>query len=708
MLLAGCRQGFGDLARLPAAVTGTPAAETAPAGNSTYVLPGRVVDASGQPVPGVPVRAWPSDALPPGSRASLIANDAAGLVAHDAAGLVGNDAAGRRATQQATDLVVSDASGSFRLDLPAGRYNLEAIRSATAKGWLTDVAVGPGSPPREAVLRTLPTGRVTGRVLLPVSPGASKPLFVTEAEVLVVGSSYKARPDATGHFSIDDVPVGILHLLVWHPVVGASRPWGATQEVPVASGSLVLDDVRPAVGGGWVAIPAEALPRPTASPGDSPVPTIAPTPSPAPTPEPTPSPAATAAPLPSSLPTEQPSASPGATALPEPTASPTTTPAPTEVPAPSPQPSPQPSPVPSAIPTPSPTASPAPRGPGIFFLDGSLPFALQQAGVVTVDALTLGDLGVDSASPRHFLVGGVTPEANGGREATDSILMVSENSAGRIENIQVLPSRLRVPRRSAAAVVVPPYVYVIGGFDVASLDTPLASVERARLTADGLGPFESMGDLLDGPRARHSVARIGAWLFSIGGRTGPQDQDFTAVIARAPIGPDGTIGSFQPHASLLQPRAGAALVGPWGTQFHLMGGVGTDGNGQIRLSGSERLAFTENRSADRRVDLGSDPAGARGDALPTSRARFGHALLGDRLYVFGGWTGQAGTEVLSGTLEGDALSPLQDFAGARLAAGVDDAATLVTSQNIYVLGGSNPSGSAGVSLIQRAPILDLR
>ncbi|MBM3258434.1 MAG: hypothetical protein FJY99_01650 [Candidatus Sericytochromatia bacterium] len=278
VLLASCRTGFGGQPKATGAVSvqpsGSPTTEIVAQG--PFILPGRVVDAAGDPLAGVPVLAWPVGILPPDSRASLVANDAAGLIANNAAGLVANDAAGRRTLQLAVARAMTDASGSFRLEVPEGRYNLEAVRAINVKAWMANVPAGPLRS-GETVLRALPTGRITGRVAMPApSAGAGAPVFVTETEILVAGSGYKARPDASGSFLIEHVPAGIFQPIVWHPILGAAKPWGEMVEVPATSEGLFLPDIRPSVEGGWVAIPSSVTtgrPKPSPSPtGTVPIP----------------------------------------------------------------------------------------------------------------------------------------------------------------------------------------------------------------------------------------------------------------------------------------------------------------------------------------------------------------------------------------------------------------------------------------------------
>ena len=234
----------------------------------------------------------------------------------------------------------------------------------------------------------------------------------------------------------------------------------------------------------------------------------------------------------------------------------------------------------------------------MFFIDGNLPYALHKMGHLSLDREALASIGLDPALPRHLLLGGVTSQPGGCRQATDSVVLITENDQGRLSTFRTLDSRLRVPRHSPGVVFIPPYVYVIGGMAESDTNVPIASVERARLTLDGLGAFEMAGDLLDDPKDRIALAQVGNWLFAIGGRTGPREQDFSAGIVRAAINQDGTLGPFQPHTTLLRERCAGILAGPRGKRFFLLGGSGTSTNGQVRLADAERLDFTDSRTFD--------------------------------------------------------------------------------------------------------------
>ncbi|MEB3299505.1 MAG: hypothetical protein VKO21_08480 [Candidatus Sericytochromatia bacterium] len=151
-----------------------------------FEIAGRVVGAEGQGVVVVQVKAWPLGSVPADSSARLLAHDVGALLGHGAAGLVANSAGSLVATERNTTSLVglTDGKGQFRLRLPEGRYNLEAVRSSAQKGWLHDVVVGgPEAASADLTLKITPTASLRGRMLVGTMPGQVPDL--TKVEVLV-------------------------------------------------------------------------------------------------------------------------------------------------------------------------------------------------------------------------------------------------------------------------------------------------------------------------------------------------------------------------------------------------------------------------------------------------------------------------------------------------------------------------------------------
>ncbi|MEB3238541.1 MAG: hypothetical protein VKO64_13085 [Candidatus Sericytochromatia bacterium] len=311
-MLAACRTPRGQDATIAGPV---PAAVSMVSSES--VLSGSVVDDGGEPVTAVVVRAFVAGELPQASSArqlakdvdALVANNAAGLVAHASAGLAGPvgprmvQAGGRAAEELASGL--TDGQGHFRLALPPGRYNLEALGKPGFKGWLPGVAWGAaGVDAPLPILRLAATATLSGQVdILPVS-GAPLP---EGGEVLVAGSPYATPVLADGSFVLPDLPAGRLDVVVWQPGRGAVR------YPPEGMVLLPSDTVRLPV----IEIPAQGLPWrvvPSASPNVSPTPASTPaasrSPEPSASPGPTSMPSLTPVPGPTSVPTSEPAVTP--------------------------------------------------------------------------------------------------------------------------------------------------------------------------------------------------------------------------------------------------------------------------------------------------------------------------------------------------------------------------------------------------------------
>ena len=193
------------------------------------VAPGGVVlDGSGRPAPGVPVRAFPAVT----DVAALVANSSAGLVSNSSAGLVSNSAAGFSLSgpfsipgqsrgsfsglhvQAAVLETVTGADGRFGFDLTlaSGSWNVEAVRSADSKAILMNTKSSMG----DFQLTLTPTGTVQGRVV----SDSSTVTDLLGVDVFVPGTAYSAKTDASGSFSLPSLPAGTFDLVAMHPDLG--------------------------------------------------------------------------------------------------------------------------------------------------------------------------------------------------------------------------------------------------------------------------------------------------------------------------------------------------------------------------------------------------------------------------------------------------------------------------------------------------------
>lgn len=174
----------------------------------------------------------------------------------------------------------------------------------------------------------------------------------------------------------------------------------------------------------------------------------------------------------------------------------------------------------------------------------------------------------------HLYVVGGANILDGGNSSVEQATINPDGSLGAFA---VLPDvRLSVPRDSHTAAVIGNQLYVVGGNGPGG---PLAHVERAEIRPDGsLTTFTGVTDLrLVTPRAGHTSAVIGDYLYVVGGRDDGGAP--LASVERAPINPDGTLGPFAvvTGVTLVGPRSGHTTA-VLGNAMYVHGGTGTAGD----------------------------------------------------------------------------------------------------------------------------------
>ncbi len=150
------------------------------------------------------------------------------------------------------------------------------------------------------------------------------------------------------------------------------------------------------------------------------------------------------------------------------------------------------------------------------------------------------------------------------------LVIVSEAGAASLEPWQ-LTTPLQVSRNAHGMVATPTHVYVLGGYSVSC--TLLDSVEFAPIQADGsLGQW-SFTTPLSFPRNFLGAVVVGDFLYVVGGADGCGLVEATkfAIVERAEIQSDGTLGQWNPVAFLNNPRAHMPVVTD-GTYLYAVGG----------------------------------------------------------------------------------------------------------------------------------------
>jgi hypothetical protein len=134
----------------------------------------------------------------------------------------------------------------------------------------------------------------------------------------------------------------------------------------------------------------------------------------------------------------------------------------------------------------------------------------------------------------RYLVGGTA-----GTTALASVERAPINPGGTLGTFTDAGVSLVTLRRGHTAVVIGPWLYVIGGARAAGT---LGTVERAAIAADGtLGAFATVSGVdLVAVREHHTSVVIQSYLYMTGG-DGPGDTD---TIERATIAADGSLGDF--------------------------------------------------------------------------------------------------------------------------------------------------------------------
>lgn len=232
-----------------------------------------------------------------------------------------------------------------------------------------------------------------------------------------------------------------------------------------------------------------------------------------------------------------------------------------------------------------------------------------------------GDYSVAVVRDKIYLVGGshsvasVTTVDNAVEEATinaDDSLSPFAPVAGVF---------LNNARAGAMSVIVGNFLYVIGGFK--SDLTYESSIERAAINSDGsLGQFTLVGATAAIGRIGATSVLLGNFLYVIGGN----GIDAQTSIERALINPDSSLGRFAtiPNIALASPRSSHAAV-VVGGYLYLIGG----------LDSSDIMRSVERAPIDVDGSLGTFvlvPV-----TLNTGRLGVSSVIIGNRLYVFGGF-----------------------------------------------------------------------
>lgn len=176
---------------------------------------------------------------------------------------------------------------------------------------------------------------------------------------------------------------------------------------------------------------------------------------------------------------------------------------------------------------------------------------------------------------------------------------------------------LSVPRRCSKLALAGRYLYALGGFGGALLDT----VERAEILSDGhLGPWQMLEQRLTVPRYVSAVASDGAHVFIVGGHA-ERGGAGIAGVEYATIAAGGGLSAWQTTAPLLAGRYGLSAAARQG-QVYALGGLA----GATYVDSIERAPAGEAGSGAWRATT----------PLPMPLANLATVVSGDAIYIIGG------------------------------------------------------------------------
>lgn len=202
---------------------------------------GQVLDLEGKPAANVLVSGY------------IISNNSGALVSNNAASIVSNNTASYRT--QATQLEVrTDASGRFALSSEASELNIEAVLSDNVKA----ISLNVSRAARDLRMQLAYTGSISGRV---TAPGTSVTNF-EGVDVFVPGTSYLAKTDAGGNYTLSNVAPGTFSLVATKTGLGRANAQGlqVKSKETTRAADLALSLTTPTIG---AVTPANAAPGET-------------------------------------------------------------------------------------------------------------------------------------------------------------------------------------------------------------------------------------------------------------------------------------------------------------------------------------------------------------------------------------------------------------------------------------------------------------
>lgn len=225
-------------------------------------------------------------------------------------------------------------------------------------------------------------------------------------------------------------------------------------------------------------------------------------------------------------------------------------------------------------------------------------------------------------------------------ERFNSVQYATVNPNGTLGNWQDTQPMNGI-RSGLGAVAAKGYVYAIGGYDDLDGGRVLTTVERALVNSDGtLAAWTETQPLAIGKEGLTAVT-AGDYIYAIGGRS-VNSIVANNVVERALIHADGSLGAWQIDAPLVNARYDAAAVVSGGT-IYVTGGWNNEAQDTV-----EYAAIQPDGSLSA---WQMSPA-----TMSTPRERHAAAVVGEQLFVFGGFYTQTLSSVERASLN-DPLGP---------------------------------------------------
>lgn len=272
-----------------------------------------------------------------------------------------------------------------------------------------------------------------------------------------------------------------------------------------------------------------------------------------------------------------------------------------------------------------------------------------------------------------YLVGGVDQQSH----YVPEVEFAAVNKDGSL-GVWHRTSALGQQRFYLAAVAYGNYLYALGGGtgDIGDNNQPVATVERARILANGsLGPWEFLGNMNTPRRGLKTVVYDGH-IYALGGYNG----EFLKTMERAKILTNGDLGPWITEKNESQVDRYIHSASVFKHYLVLLGG---------HMQNQQNLSHGDVELAPVRQDASVGQWRISGGPLIVPRFMAAAFTLGNQLYIAGGHNG---AERLA-TVESAQINPFGELAQWRpalpLTTARSAAAVAVQGDRVYIAGGIN-------------------